>query len=285
MTNWTDAIADYVLSMRDADRSEQTIQLRRYHLSRLAMAMRPTQPWDVTEDDLIAWTGAQQWATETRRSMRATLRGFYGRAHLRGLIESNPATGMVKIRPAQPRPKPTPETAYLAALAAGDARERLALRLGGEAGLRRGEIVRVHSRDLFEDLDGWSLLVHGKGNRQRVVPLLDDLASAVRVMCQLNGGWAFPGQVDGHLSPHYLGKRLSRLLPEGVSTHSLRHRFATRTYAVDTDLVTVQELLGHASPETTRRYVKVPNGALRRTVVAAAGAGPGARGGTDAAAA
>lgn len=52
--------------------------------------------------------------------------------------------------------------------------------------------------------------------------------------------------------------------------HQLRHRFATRAYSVDRDVFTVQELLGHASPATTRRYVLVPRSALRATVKAVA---------------
>lgn len=60
-------------------------------------------------------------------------------------------------------------------------------------------------------------------------------------------------------------------MPAGVSMHKLRHRFATRAYAVDTDLLNVQALLGHASTGTTRRYVALPKAGLRRTVLTAAG--------------
>lgn len=58
-------------------------------------------------------------------------------------------------------------------------------------------------------------------------------------------------------------------LPGDWTMHSLRHSAATRWYQVDRDVFTVQELLGHASPATTRRYVAVPNDALRATVDAA----------------
>nr|WP_232848073.1 tyrosine-type recombinase/integrase [Occultella kanbiaonis] len=59
-------------------------------------------------------------------------------------------------------------------------------------------------------------------------------------------------------------------MPDGVSTHTLRHRFATRAHAVERDLLSVQQLLGHASPSTTQRYVLVQPDALRRTVLAIA---------------
>ena len=59
-------------------------------------------------------------------------------------------------------------------------------------------------------------------------------------------------------------------MPVGWSMHSLRHRFATVAYAHDRDLLTVQALLGHASPGTTQRYVVAPGEAARRTVLAVA---------------
>jgi integrase/recombinase XerC len=59
---------------------------------------------------------------------------------------------------------------------------------------------------------------------------------------------------------------VARVLPEGFTTHSLRHRFATAAYGVERDLRAVQELLGHAKPETTARYAAVPDGALAAAV-------------------
>ena len=53
------------------------------------------------------------------------------------------------------------------------------LRLGAECGLRRGEIARVHSDDVMDDLLGRSLVVRGKGDKQRIVPLPDDLADEI----------------------------------------------------------------------------------------------------------
>lgn len=141
------------------------------------------------------------------------------------------------------------------------------LRLSAEAGLRRGEVAQVHTRDLVEDLDGWSLRVHGKGGRERVVPLPAALAVELR---RLPAGWAFPGDCGGHLSPRWVGTVVARLLPAGYTMHTLRHRFATRAHDVDGDLCVVQELLGHANINTTRAYVAVDRRKLRRTVESAA---------------
>lgn len=264
---WASHIDAWCLSLRTAGRPETTIGLRRYHLTRLAGVFGGS-PWDVTCDDLTAWLGGQRWRPETRRSWRASLRGFYGWAVETGRASRNPVAALQPVKPSQPRPHPTPEDMWREALAKADPRALLMIRLAGLCGLRRGEVAQVHARDLERDLTGWSLLVHGKGARERLVPLPDALAAELRLAC--GAGYAFPGAINGHLSPARVGRIVSRLLPDGWSMHSLRHRFGTRAYAVDHDLLVVQALLGHASPVTTRVYVEIPNAALRRTVLAAA---------------
>lgn len=265
--DWTVAIEGWAMSLRAAGRAETTIRTRVEHLRWLARDHSTTAPSALSLDDLCTWSGRHSWARETRRSVRASLRGFYGWAHATGRTPTNPSVGLPRVEPAQPRPHPTPDAAYRAALAAADDRERLMLRLAAEMGLRRGEVAVIHSHDLLEDLDGWSLLVHGKGARDRVVPLPPAIAHELR---RLPSGWAFPGDYGGHLSPRWVGKLITRLLPEPWTMHSLRHRFATRAYAAAGDVLVVQKLLGHSSPVTTQVYVKLPDDSLRRTVLAAA---------------
>lgn len=141
------------------------------------------------------------------------------------------------------------------------------VRLSAEAGLRRAEVAQAHTRDLVEDLEGWSLLVHGKGGRERLVPLPHALAVELR---RLDAGYMFPGSDNGHLSPRWVGKVVGRLLPDGFTMHCNRHRFATRTHDATLDMPLVQELLGHANINTTRAYVAVDRSKLRRAVEAAA---------------
>jgi integrase/recombinase XerC len=228
----------------------------------------PCGPWQVTGADLVAWTGDQVWARETRRSVRASVRGFYGWGYASGLLEVDPSLALPIVSPSPPKPRPAPEVVYRQALALADPRARLILRLAAEVGLRRSEIALVHTRDLFEDLLGWSLVVHGKGSRDRVVPLPPALALELR---RRGPGFVFPGEDGGHLSPRWVGKIATRLLPADWTLHTLRHRFATRAYGLERDLLVVQTLLGHSSPVTTRRYVMVDEDRLRTTVLAVAG--------------
>ena len=118
-----------------------------------------------------------------------------------------------------------------------------------------------------EDGDGWSLRVVGKGGHVRYVPLPPVLAGELH---SLPRGYAFPSPRGGHLTPHHLAKIVTRHLPAGVSTHTLRHRCATVAYAGTRDLRAVQELLGHSRPETTAGYAYVPQNAVRAAMQAAA---------------
>ncbi|MFC4127378.1 tyrosine-type recombinase/integrase [Nocardia rhizosphaerae] len=224
-----------------------------------------TGPWEVGADALIGWAGRQDWKLETRRCFRSSALQFYRWGIEAGRATDNPALRLPRVRPAEPIARPTPEHAYVAAVIGAPPRERLMLRLAAECGMRRGEVSRVHSDDLLQSIDGWSLIVHGKGGKDRCVPLPDSLAAELRA---LGAGYAFPGADKGHLSAAWVGKLVTRRLPGNFTMHTLRHRFGTQAYAVDRDILAVQALLGHASPVTTRRYVRVPDASLRRTIEA-----------------
>lgn len=147
---------------------------------------------------------------------------------------------------------------------ASDFFQKLMIRLGAECGLRRGEIARVHSDNVVADSAGRSLIVRGKGDKQRIVPLPDDLAGIIMDA----HGYLFPGRFGGHVEESYVGDHISHLLPDGYGAHTLRHRFATVTYATTHDLFVVAELLGHESVETTEHYVAMPDGRLRAATAA-----------------
>ena len=117
----------------------------------------------------------------------------------------------------------------------------------------------MHSRDVMDDLLGKSLIITGKGDKQRIVPLPDDLADYIE-HC---GGWLLPGRWNGHVEQSYVNRHISRLLPDGWGCHSLRHRYATKTYEQTHDLFLVARLLGHSSVETTQIYVAMPDSRLR----------------------
>ncbi|MFB0611435.1 tyrosine recombinase XerC [Aurantiacibacter poecillastricola] len=115
---------------------------------------------------------------------------------------------------------------------------------------------------------GETLVVTGKGNKQRVVPLIPVVREAVAAYAQacphpLDGDKAlFKGARGGSLSQGMVQKAMARArkalgMPDSATPHALRHSFATHLLGAGADLRSLQELLGHASLGSTQIYTKV----------------------------
>lgn len=251
-TPWRNAIEAYLINEAAAGHPRTTQRSRRQHLQHIARRI-DADPWAVTAGQLRAYTAAQDWQPETRRGRRTTFKSFYRWAKREGHVRVNIGAKLPHVRQSAPRPRPAPERVYREALIAAPPREQLMLRLSAELGLRRGEVARVHTRDIIDDLVGTSLIIRGKGGRERVIPLPGSLAAQ---LLDADSGFLFPGNDHGHLSAEYVGKLIARVMPEHWTMHTLRHRFATRAYALRRDLLLVQHMLGHSTPSTTRRYIE-----------------------------
>lgn len=177
-----------------------------------------------------------------------------------GRRADNPVDQLPRVREAYPRPRPCPDKWIVAALRKADAREAIMLRLAAECGMRRSEIAAVRGEDVAEGFHGWAITIVGKGEKQRTIPINDELADMVRT----HRGFLFPGKHDGHLHPNTVGKIVTSLLPPGWTTHTLRHRYATKIYEETDDIYVVSQLLGHTSVATTQRYVAMPARRLRK---------------------
>jgi integrase/recombinase XerC len=131
------------------------------------------------------------------------------------------------------------------------------LRLSEALGLSRGEAPL-----------GETLLITGKGRKQRQLPVLPAVRTAVAeylAACPYappKDGPLFVGARGGPLSPRLVQRQMQALrgflgLPESATPHALRHSFATHLLGAGGDLRAIQELLGHASLSTTQRYTAV----------------------------
>lgn len=266
-TSWENPLNQWKTDLRARRRSPQTVALRYHHLRRFARESRPS-PTDVTEDVVLHWAANQNWRATTRNSYYASLRSFFGH-FWRDNPQRDPTLRLTRVPVPRSVPKPTPEAVVTAAYKDADRRTRMLISLMAELGLRRNEAAQVHLSDIEPDMIGHSLLVHGKGGHERLLPLPSDIAKDLISLCENNGGYAFPGQVNGHISGHWAGKLVNRALGPGWNPHGLRHRFASAGYAQERDIRAVQELLGHTSPTTTMTYTRIPDGALLRTVAGA----------------
>ena len=132
-------------------------------------------------------------------------------------------------------------------------------------GLRISEALSLNIGDInHNDF----LKIRGKGNKERLVPLLPivkDKIAAYLKACPYNqqpGDALFLGARGERISPRIVQRTLEKIrsylgLPDTLTPHALRHSFATHLLAEGTDLRSIQELLGHASLSTTQRYTNV----------------------------
>jgi integrase/recombinase XerC len=259
---WRDAIRDYFTMLRAAGRSPQTIRLHRHYLNQLAV--RHEDPRDIEATDLHEVIAQPSWGPETRKSARTVYRGFFRWMRVVKHRERDPAADLPSVRVNEGTPRPTPETIALAVMNHPDRRIRFMAMLAGLCGLRVGEIARVHSDDY--DAGSRRLLVHGKGDKERSVPVVYDALHDLLVSVD---GWAFKGRTNGHLSPGHVTRLLSDAMPEHWTAHTLRHLAGTRAYRGTRDVLAVSKMLGHARTETTQRYVQMDDDALLAALTAA----------------
>ena len=261
---WRESINGWTDTLKAAGLSAQTIKSRRYKMVHLATLLMPSGPKDVTTEQIVQAVARQQWKPEPRKAYRNTISSFFRWLHKSCRRSDDPSLDVPRVKKPHAHPRPCPDRYIAAAMEKATSSEKLMIRLGAECGLRRGEIARVHSDDVVADSTGRSLIVRGKGDKQRIVPLPDDLAGIIMDA----RGYLFPGRFGGHVEESYIGDHISRLLPDGYAAHTLRHRFATTAYAATHDLFVVAELLGHESVETTEHYVAMPDGRLREATAA-----------------
>lgn len=226
--------------------ARSTLRMRWYALRAFATHHNLT---DVTGLDIQHYIARLPGGPYSRQSHLAALRSFYKWASISGWVEADPTRLLHSIRVPDGVPKPVPEDVLARAfrLATDDPDVTLMLTLGAYQGLRRAEIAAFSSLDVVGD---W-LHVLGKGRKVRRLPIHSRLMPLLTFT-----GPAFPAMRGKglHVHPDTISVRLATVL-EGYTAHSLRHRFATRAYAATHDVRAVQQLLGHASLETTMRYV------------------------------
>jgi len=148
------------------------------------------------------------------------------------------------------------------------ARDAAVLALLYGSGLRISEALGLRRQEVPAPGAGDSIVVTGKGAKQRMVPVLPQVLALIAdyvVLCPFSlppAGPLFVGAKGGALGPRILQLAMQRLrgalaLPDTATPHALRHSFATHLLARGGDLRSIQELLGHASLSTTQAYTAV----------------------------
>lgn len=253
----TGTLAQYAADMRTAQYSPVTIRDRIELLVRLARHIHPTALLDATEDELRGFQSTYAHLSPNSANVYTRhVRALYTWAYKRRLILRNTAEDLDVPRVPRGMPHPTSFDDLRTIFACTTGQLRMAYVLAAFEGMRRGEICRLHVRDV--ELEGVpTLLVNGKGGHQRRIPLLAPVLAelqqhAVRRGWVLNiDGKPYPVEklsIDSHTHLRGLGLR--------TTLHSMRGTFATNAGRLTKDPMLIRDLLGHQSVATTQIYME-----------------------------
>ena len=233
----------------------------------------------------LAKMGEQNYSAATMARKIATLRSFHKWMEKRGIVANNPMLMIRTPKQAKRLPKAITVDQIERLLSAPDdrdllgARDRAILETLYSTGIRVSEVVGINRADVNDA--GESIIIRGKGRRERVVPLGSHALGALRHYVQmLDGELAKAGLAADPDAPLFVNKHGTRLssrsvrrkvskyltqvgLDPDISPHTIRHSFATHLLDNGADLRSVQELLGHQSLSSTQVYTHLTTQRMR----------------------
>lgn len=283
-------------SLHTKDGYERDLKAVAAHLAAAGGSLSAAGP-----EDLRGYFGrlaTQAFAPRTAARRLSSLRQFYRFLIAEGVRADDPTEIIDGPRLGRPLPKVIGEAEVEALIAAARAQARAA----GESGSARAAADALRLLAIVELLyasglrvseltglplsaigrDSVSLLVRGKGAKERIVPLGEPARAAVAVYLAVRAAHLAGGRPSPHLFPsrgtggrltrHRVGQLLKGLAaaagidPKRLSPHVLRHAFASHLLAHGADLRAVQTMLGHADIATTEIYTHVVDERLKAVV-------------------
>ncbi len=233
----------------------------------------------------LSFLTERQYSPRTQARRLASTREFYKFLFTEKIRRDNPSDALDSPKVGRPLPKYLSEKEILRLFEAIDKlpeneryRIRALLEILYASGLRVSELVTlplsvVNARENV-------IIVRGKGDKDRMVPLTDSAKRALQDWLpereknlQRESKWLFPSMAkEGHLTRFSVYESLKKLatlagIPASrVSPHVIRHSFASHMIAHDADLRSVQQMLGHNDISTTQIYTHILPARLKKTV-------------------
>ncbi|MDK8082001.1 tyrosine-type recombinase/integrase [Alloscardovia omnicolens] len=258
---WIPFTDRWVAELRYRNLSATTIEAFWYRLTAFARKMQ-VHPAQVQRDHIVDFMNLRNISNEGKRSYYNALSSFFSFMLSNKYRDDNPMLYMPRVKRGKKRQLPASSENVQIGFEKADPDTQLMIHLAVEAGLRRNEIASIFlPDDMIEEIHGWSLIVHGKGNKDRIVPLTSIISN---LLLQRPNGWCFPCMYNSakHVCPDTVYRHIKKTV--GEPTHSLRRKFATDLYrATNGDMRVVQETLGHESVTTTQLYISIASDDLR----------------------
>ncbi len=288
---WSEPIEQFVFHVRhERGLAEATIAAYAADLRQLASfcaSFGMVGVDEVSPQVLRRFLGALGTAGAARTTLArkgAALRGFFGYLRHRGALSEDPAAYLGTPKAGRRLPRVLRRDQVRALMEAPHTRtplgrrDRALLELLYGSGARVAEVVRLNVGDVAGE--SATLRLHGKGDKDRVVPLGEYARAALRDWLELGRPQLLAARNSNAIELALflgsrggrLGNRQARTVVEHhahraglghVTPHTLRHSYATHLLEGGADLRSVQELLGHAALSTTQTYTHLSNEHLR----------------------
>jgi site-specific recombinase XerD len=261
-------IGRFLRSLRWSEKKENTLLLYELVLSRLAIDFAHYQTLDEFDHDDIIGFLDEHWgeaAPATRANRTAVLKSFFQWSVGEGRCKSNPTETIKapKVSRSSERHAYKPDVIHGLVVAQESVRDQIALQLLGRLGLRKNELRLLRLEDF--DLVGNTILVHGKGDKDVVLPIgFEQLRTDIAFYLagrNLGEYLLYPRTLTHQpmdaASVHRWFKACLRRagLPETMKIHELRHSAADNLWRATGNLILAQQLLRHESPATTAVYL------------------------------
>lgn len=211
----------------------------------------------VTKDVIDSWVyymSVNDMAACTIKRRVSALRGLYQYAWVKGLCTDNPAKYVSTPKKGHRLPKTADVDKLWQAIrnTATEAETKLALAIMAETGVRLGELLEMRVNDV--NLGERSIVVRGKGNKERKVYYGDMTAELISCCVVIGGGLL--------ISSSARELRYKVHAATGASPHNIRHVWATMMLNNGCPLESISKLMGHASVKTTEIYAEVATATL-----------------------
>jgi integrase/recombinase XerD len=256
VTKWTEFLAAEGIAA-------STIQNRRICLRQVERHVGvPIE--EATTAQIARWLGREGVQPATRSVNWSMLNAFYNWQIRQDMRTDNPMSKIRAARRPRRRPRPCSRDQFNRLLETTDTDLRAMFLLAGLAGLRGFEIAKFHSDQI--DTEAATITVLGKGGSEYTIPAHRQL---VRIARRMPRGYWFKSPQVAHVGRRVVWSRMRlHMLACRVpgTPHTMRHYFATELIRGGANLRVVQELMRHASLQTTQVYTLVADEALRSAV-------------------
>ncbi len=272
---------DIFLEALSAEKGRSSKTLSSYESDlRLANDSIPVGLLNATHEDIQSYLSSLPDKASSISRKASALRGFYKFLLLEKIISINPTTNLELPKSNRTLPQfLSIQEIDLLISSAGDIKTSVRLRAMIEllyaSGLRVSELCELPMTALLGD----KLLIHGKGAKERIVPMhtsaIDALNKWLKIRdTQTESKYVFPSHgKSGHITRDGFFKilkkcaTLSGISPSRVSPHVLRHSFASHLLSGGANLRAIQTMLGHEDISTTQIYTHILPEKLQETIV------------------